>query len=177
MCGYRGTYRSPVRLRSLATAKVAQGPSGVAQHAELTAVAEEVQQRLKGAAAQHVVATLGAVTGNVAERPDGLLAHIGLGAGEKLDKDRDGASFNYNLGLGGASGGDVGQGPCGLELHEGVRGSEKLDETADDTSLDDLFDRRVALLGQQFAESGGSLNLQIDLVGENALDHLRKILG
>lgn len=58
-----------------------------------------------------------------------------------------------------------------------MRGAEKLDEAADNTGLDHLLDRRVALLGQQLPEPGSSLDLEVDLLGEDALHHLRKILG
>lgn len=171
------TYRGPVGLGGLATAKVAQGPGGVAKHAELAAVAQQVKQRLQCTAAQHVVAALGAVTGNVTESPDGLLSHIRLRAGEELDKDWDGTGLDDNLGLSGAARCDVGQGPCGLELNEGVRRSEEFDKAADDTGLDDLLDRRVALLRQKLSETGSSLNLEIDLLGEDALYHLGKVFG
>lgn len=171
------THCVPVWLGGLATAEVAQGPGGVAQHAELAAVTKQSQQRLQGAAAQDVVAALWAVTGNVSEGPHSLLADIGLWAGEELDKDGDGAGLDNNLGLCSTTGGDVGEGPGGLELDESVGGSEELDETADDTSLDDLLNRGIALLGQEFSEPGGSLDLQIDLVREDTLHHLREVLA
>jgi hypothetical protein len=57
-----------------------------------------------------------------------------------------------------------------------VWGSEELDKSADDTSLDDFFNRRVSLFGQQFSELGRGLDLEVDLVREDAGYHLRKIL-
>lgn len=103
MCHSRCTYRVPVRLWSLAAAEVAQSPGGIAQHTQLAAVAEEVQQRLQRTTAQHVVTALGAVTSNVSESPDGLLTHVGLRTGKKFNKDRDGTSLDDDLCLGGAT--------------------------------------------------------------------------
>ncbi|KUI56758.1 hypothetical protein VP1G_10880 [Cytospora mali] len=165
------------RLWRLATAKVAQSPSSIAQHAKLAAVAKESQQGLESTAAQNVVTALWAVTSNVTEGPDGLLPHIGFWAGEELDENGHGTSLDDNLSLCSASGGNVGQGPSSLKLNEGVRRSEELDESGNNTGLDDLFDGRVALFGQKLSKAGCSLNLQIDLVGEDALYHLRKILA
>jgi len=54
--------------------------------------------------------------------------------------------------------------------------AEKLDEAADDTSLDDFFNRRVTLFGEELPEFSGRLDLGVDLFGEDSLDHLRKIL-
>lgn len=119
---------------------------------------------------------MGAVTSDVTKGPDGLLSHIGLRAGKELDENGDSASLNDDLGLGGRARRNVGQGPSSLELHQGVGGSQELDEAADDTGLDDLLDGRVPLLGQKLSELGGGLDLEIDLVGEDARNHLRKIL-
>lgn len=141
------TYSVPVRLWGLATAKVAESPGRVAQHTELAAVAEQVQQRLQSAAAQDVVTALWAVASNVSESPNSLLAHIRLRAGEELDKDGNGTSLNDNLGLGSASRCNVGKSPCSLELDKSMRGAKELDETANDAGLDDLFDGRVAFFG------------------------------
>lgn len=116
------------------------------------------------------------VAGNVAEGPDGLLADIGLGAGQELDKDGDGTGLDDDLSLRGRARGNVGQGPGSLELDQGVGRSEEFDETADDTSLDDLLDRGVALLGEKLAELGGGVDLLFHLVGEDAGDHLGEVL-
>jgi hypothetical protein len=174
--GLKNTYSVPIRLRGLATAKVAQSPSSVTKHAELAAVSQQAEQRLESSAAKDIVTAVGAVTSDVTKGPDGLLSHIGLGAGKELDEDGDSASLNDDLGLGGGTRGNVGQGPSSLELHQGVRGSQELDEAADDTGLDDLLDGRVPLLGQKLSELGGGLDLEVDLVGEDARNHLRKIL-
>lgn len=117
------TYSIPVRLRGLPTAEVAQGPSRVAEHAQLTAVAKEVQERLESTAAENVVTAVGAVAGNVAESPDSLFPHIGLGAGKKFNEDGDSSGLNHDLGLSGRAGGNVGQGPSSLKLHQSVRRS------------------------------------------------------
>lgn len=141
------THGSPVGLRGLATAEVAKRPGSIPEHAKLAAVTEEGQEGLEGAAAEDVVAAVGAVSGNVAESPDRLLADIGFRAREELDEYGDGTSLDNDLGLGGRARGDVRQGPGGLELNERVGGAEEFDETAHDTSLDDLLNGRVALLG------------------------------
>lgn len=171
------TYSVPVGLRGLATAEVAEGPCSVAEHGKLAAVAEEVEKRLEGTAAQDVVTAVRAVTGNVAEGPDGLLANIGLRAGKELDEDGDGTGFDDDLSLGGRAGGNVGQGPSSFELDKSVRGSEEFDETADDTSLDNFFDRGIALLGEKLTELGRGLDLLLNLVGEDTLDHLGEVLA
>lgn len=170
------TYGVPVGLRGLATAEVAQGPGGVSEHAKLSAVAKEVEQRLQSTTAEDIVTAVRAITGNVTKSPNSLLTDIGLGAGEKLDKDGDSTGLNNNLGLGSRAGGDVGQGPSSLELDKGVRGSKELDESADDTGLDDLLNGRVSLLGEEFSELGCGLDLEVDLIREDTSDHLRKIL-
>lgn len=117
-----------------------------------------------------------AVAGNVTKSPNGLFSHVGLGAAKQLDKDGNSASLDDDLGLSGRTRGDVGQSPGGFELHKSVRGSQELDEAANDASLDDFLDGRVALLGQELSELGGGLDLEVDLVGEDARNHLRKIL-
>jgi hypothetical protein len=118
---------------------------------------------------------VGAVTGNVTKGPNSLLADVWLGAAEQLDEDGDGTSLNDNLGLLGGSGGNVGQSPGGLELNQSVRGAKELDETSNNTGLDNTLDGGVALLGEQFAELGGSLNLFLNLVGEDTLHHLGEL--
>jgi hypothetical protein len=54
--------------------------------------------------------------------------------------------------------------------------SEECYESANNTSFDDLFDGWVSLLGEEFAELGCSLDLEIDLLGEDAFDHLWEVL-
>lgn len=170
------TYSSPVRLGGLATAEVAKCPSSIAEHAKLTAIAEKVKKRLKSTAAEDIVTAVRAITSDVAEGPDGLFPDIRLGASKKLDENRDSASLNDNLCLSGGAGCDVGQGPGSLELDQGVRGSQELDKTTNNAGLDDLLDRGVALLGKKLSELGCGLNLRIDLVREDTLHHLRKVL-
>lgn len=79
--GRTGAYVVPVGLWGLPTAEVAQGPGGVAEHAQLTAIVDEVQERAQGTSTQHEVAAVRAVTGNVTQSPDGLFTDIRLGAG------------------------------------------------------------------------------------------------
>lgn len=97
-------------------------------------------------------------------------------AAQELDEDGDGASLDDDLGLLCRAGGDVGECPRGLELDECVGGPEELDEAAHDAGLDDLLNGRVALLGQQLAELGCGLDLLVDLLGKDALDHLGELL-
>jgi hypothetical protein len=56
-----------------------------------------------------------------------------------------------------------------------VRRAKELDETGNDTGLNDPLDGRVALLGKQFAELSGGLDLFLNLVGEDTLHHQRKL--
>lgn len=169
------THRLPVWLRCLATAEVAQRPGGIPQHAQLAAVTKQGKQGAEGAGLQHKVTACGAVASNVAESPDSLLADVGLVAAKQLDEDGDGARLDDDLCLLCGPGGDVGEGPCGLKLHQRVRGAQELDKAAHDARLDDALDGGVALLGQQLAELGRGLDLLVDLLGEDALDHLGKL--
>ena len=75
------------RLR-LAAAEVGERPRRVAQHRHLRVRVELLEQRLERAVRQHEVAALGRVAGDVAERPDGLLAHVVVRAEQQLDEDR-----------------------------------------------------------------------------------------
>lgn len=148
MHSQHGTYCLPVWLRCLATAEIAQCPGRVSEHAQLAAVAQQSQQRAKGASLQHEVAACGAVTSNVAESPDGLFPDVGLVTAEQLDEDGHGAGLNDHLRLLCRARGDVGEGPCSLKLHQRVRGAQKLDKAADDARLDNALNGGVALLGQ-----------------------------
>lgn len=165
----------PIWLWGLATAEVAQSPGSVAEHAQLAAVTKEGQKWLESTARQDVVAACWGVTSNVTESPNGLFADIWLVTAEKLDEDWDGTGLDDDLGLLSRAGGDVGQSPCSLELNKSVWGAEKLHEAADNAGLDDLLDRWVSLLRKELSELGGGLNLEIDLVGQNAGNHLWKI--
>jgi hypothetical protein len=168
------TYHIPIRLRRLATAEVAQGPGSITEHAQLAAIVDQVQQRTESAGAKNEVAALGAVTGNVSEGPDGLFADVRLVAAEELDENGDGTGLDDDLGLLGGAGGNVGQGPGSLELNQGMRGAEEFDEAAHDAGFDDALDRGVAFLGEQLSELGSGLHLLVDLLGEDAFDHLRE---
>lgn len=164
MKSYWLAYDIPIWLRSLAAAEVAEGPRSVAQHAQLPAVSEKLEERREGPRLKHKVPAHGAVASNVTERPNGLLSYIRLMTAQKLDEDGDGARIDDNLGLSSGSRGDVGQGPGGLELDEGMRRSKELDEARNDTSLDDLLDRRIALLAEEFAELCSGLDLLFRVV-------------
>ena len=53
---------------------------------------------------------------------------------------------------------------------------EHFDQSADNSSLDNFFNRWVSLLGEKLSELCSSLDLKVDLFGENAGDHLGKVL-
>ena len=57
-------------------------------------------------------------------------------------------------------------------MYKSVRGTKKFDKSADNAGLNDLFDGGVSLLGEEFSELGGRLDLLVDLVREDTLDHL-----
>lgn len=172
----RVSHGVPVGLRGLATTEVAQGPSGIAEHAQLAAITQEGEEGLQRTARQNVVAARGAVTSNVSEGPHSLLSNIGLVATQQLNEDRNCTGLDNDLGLLSGTRRDVGKSPSSLELHKGMGRSEELDEAADDASLDNLLDWRVALFGEQLSEFGSGLDLEIDLLGEDALNHLGEVL-
>ena len=168
------THSVPIGLWCLSTAEVAQSPCGIAEHAQLPAITDQIHQRTEGIGTQHKVTALGAVTSNVTQRPDRLFPDIRLGAAEKLDEDRHSTGFDDNLCLLSRSGGNVGQGPSSLKLNQGMCGPEEFHKTAHDARLDNTLNGRVAFLGKQLPEFGCALDLRLNLVGENALDHLRE---
>lgn len=170
------TYSLPVGLGGLSPAEVAQSPGGISQHAQLAAVTEKSKQRAESASLEDEVAACGAVTSNVTECPDGLLPNVRLVAAQKLDKDGDGAGLDNDLCLLRGTGGNVGEGPCCLKLHECVGRAQELYEAAHNAGLDNALNGRVALLRQELAELCGRLDLLVDLFGEDALDHLGKLL-
>ncbi|KAI3483457.1 hypothetical protein L1887_53684 [Cichorium endivia] len=172
-----GRDHGPIGLRVLAAAEVAEGPGGVAEHALLVVFGEECDEGTHGACLEDVVAALGAVACDVAERPDGLLADVEHGGGEELDEDGDGALGDDDLGVVGGAGGDVGERPGGLELDHGVRAAEELDEAGDDAGGDDALDGRVLLLGEQLAEFGGCVELTVEVVAHGVVDHPGQLVG
>lgn len=111
------THNSPLRLRVLSSAKVAESPGCVSQHRELVATfTEDVQNRLESTLAENKVTALGRIAGNVTKSPYGLLLHIGGLRVKELNKNRDSSRFKYELGLSRGSRGDVGQCPCSFKL-------------------------------------------------------------
>lgn len=132
-------------MRRLATAEVGKSPGGIPQHAQLPAVAEELEEGTQGTLLEDKVPARRAVTSDVAKRPNSLLSDIWLMAAEKFDEDGDGAGLDDNLCLLSGTGGDVGQSPSRFKLNQGVWGSKELDEAADNASLDDTLDGRVPL--------------------------------
>ena len=154
-------YQIPIGLGRLASAEVAERPSGIPEHAELVVLAKEVQQGTQSSLLQDVIAALRAVSSNVTERPDSLLAHVGDGGREELDKLWNGLRVDDNLGVLGRSGGDVGQSPRGLELKvalrntfpimtsieaylkHGIVSAQEFNKAGHHPALNDAFDRRV----------------------------------
>ena len=56
-------------------------------------------------------------------------------------------------------------------LQHGSTSPKKFDETGHDTTLNDFLNRWVPLLGQQFAELRGCIQLAIRITGEHATNH------
>lgn len=110
------THQFPVRLRVLASAEVGQGPGCVPDHGDLVVLVEEGKERAQCLLLEDVVSALWRVTGDVAERPDGLLTDIEDGRREELDEDGHGPGLDDDLGVVRGAGGDVCQSPCCLEL-------------------------------------------------------------
>ena len=72
----RQTNQFPVGLRRLSTAKVAQRPRSIAEHADLVVLTEEAQQRPEGTLLEDIIPTLRTVTCDVTQCPHSLLANI-----------------------------------------------------------------------------------------------------
>ena len=115
------THQLPLGLGRLSSAKVAQRPGRVPQHAELVVLGQEREQRVERARLENVVSALGRVTGNVSERPHAIVSRVrnGIGrslrlfpdiedvGGEELDEEGDGAMGDDDLGVLGRARGDV----------------------------------------------------------------------
>jgi hypothetical protein len=114
----QNTYCQPVRLRSLSTTEVAQSPRGIAKHAQLAPVTNQVQERTKSSSLQHEISALRTVTSNVTKRPHRLLSNIWFMAAEKFDEYWHSSSLNNNLGLLSGARGNVGESPSRFELYE-----------------------------------------------------------
>jgi hypothetical protein len=165
-------YCCPVGLGCLATAEVAERPGSISQHAQFPAVTQEIEERTESSLLENKITASWAITGDVAKRPHSLLTDIWLVAAEEFDKDRDSAGFNDNLSLLGRAGGNVCESPGGLELYQSVGRAQELDESADHAGLNDPLDRWISFFRQQFSEFGGGLDLLVDLLGKDTLDHL-----
>jgi hypothetical protein len=90
-------YRLPIWLRGLATAKVAESPGSVSQHAKFPTITKQLEERAKGTLLEYKVTASRTVTSNVAERPNSLFANIWFMTAEKFHKNRDSASLNDHL--------------------------------------------------------------------------------
>ncbi|GIX60598.1 ubiquitin-conjugating enzyme e2, putative [Babesia caballi] len=133
-------------------------------------VVEELDQAGHGAGVQHGldvlfvavgdvregpagVAALGRVACDVAEGPDGLLAHLLLRGLEQRDQLRHRAVVGGHLGLLLVAGGDVGDGPGGLELElRCVEAAQELDEHGHHARVHHLLDGGVDLEREELSE-------------------------
>ena len=112
------TYQVPIRLGRLASAEVAERPSGIPEHAKLVVLAQEVQEWPESTLLENVVTARRAVSSNVAQCPDSLFTNVRNGRGQELDELRNSLSVDHNLSMLGSARRDVGQGPRSLELRE-----------------------------------------------------------
>lgn len=97
-------------------ADVNDDPGDVTQELDGDARVDERKQRRDDAERDDIVPELRPVADDVAQRPDGLLAHVLVRRVEQLEKQRDRVGLDDGLRLGGRSRGDVGQGPGRFEL-------------------------------------------------------------
>ena len=140
------------RRRILVAAQVGQGPRDVAQEGVGRVGVDEREERLDDAALDDQVAELGAVAGDVAQRPHGLLAHVRVGRREELHEGGHGARLDHVTRLGRRARGDVGERPGGLELQQRlVVVAQVGDEVLDQVGLDHVVDGRIALARQHLA--------------------------
>lgn len=49
---------------------------------------------------------------------------------------------------------------------------KELHEAGDDSALDNFLDGRVLFFGEEFSESGGSIELSLGIVREDTADHV-----
>jgi hypothetical protein len=96
-------------------------------------------------------------------------------ATQQLNEDRDSAGLDNNLCLLSGTGCNVCQSPSSFKLYESMGRSEELNKTANNTGLDNFLDGWVSFFRKELSEFGSGLNLQVDLFGENAFDHLWEI--
>jgi hypothetical protein len=68
---------------------------------------ELLQEGLHGTGLQDKVTAGGAVTGNVAKSPNGLLPNVVIGGHQQPDEDGDCANLNDDLGVVGGAGRDL----------------------------------------------------------------------
>lgn len=134
-----------------------------------------------------------------------LLAHVGNRITQEFNKDGDSASFNHNLSLLRRTWSDIGESPCSLELsitetksqsprvmstqrdpvggrlfsylNQWVRRFQELDKFGNDAAGNDLFNRRIAFLGEQLSEFGGSVQLLLNVAWIHTSDHWGKNLA
>ena len=102
------------------------------------------------------------ITCDVAQRPDGLLADVGVGGADQADEGRDGPARDHGGRLLRGPGRDVGQRPGRLKLERGGVGeAQERHEGGDEACSDDVVDGGVPLTGQQLP---GQHKVQIETV-------------
>ena len=101
------TYQFPIWLRALTTAEVGERPSRIPLHAELVILAQKRQKRPQGTLLENVISANWAVTGDISQSPNGLLADIENGGGEQPDELRDGVGVDDHLGVVSGSGSNI----------------------------------------------------------------------
>lgn len=79
-------------------------------------LAQKRQQGPEGTLLEYVISALGAIAGDIAQRPNCLLTDIEDGRREKVDELGDSVGVDDNLGVLLGAGSDVGQSPCSFEL-------------------------------------------------------------
>ena len=120
---------------------------------------------------EHKIATIGAITSDIAERPDSLLLNVLVVRAEQLDENWQSAGVDDASGLHGVARSDVGECPGGLELQVVVVALQELDELGHDARVDDLVDGRVGLFGEELAETLRDVELLLFRAEHQQLDH------
>jgi hypothetical protein len=110
------TNQFPVWLRRLSTAKVAQRPSSIAEHADLVVFAEEAQQRPESTLLEDIVPTLRTITCDITQCPHSLLADIQYRGRKEFDKFGYCISLDDHLSVFLSAGCDICQSPGSLKL-------------------------------------------------------------
>ena len=82
----------------LVTAQIRDGPSDISNEAIGSVGVQQVQEGLQNAAVDHRVAQLSTVTSDIAQRPNGLLAHIRVFRSLNVRSEGRGGSKKISIG-------------------------------------------------------------------------------